>query len=261
MMPSIDKRQVERQFSRAANTYDEAACVQHLMSDRLLQLACTHFSETTPRILDLGCGTGYSMGQLQKKFPQSNITGVDLSHNMLARARNRLPAATFIQADMEHLQFQSTFKFDLVFSNASIQWCDLSSVLHTAKKMLSPGGLFVYSSFGPETHLEIARAWDIAHPGRIHHIDFLTESDHLNALDQAGFDILDQYRKLIQPRFDSARSMLSSVKRTGATNASNRRDKGLLSRKTYARFLKYLGQSEPLELSYETLSFVARIPD
>lgn len=257
MMPGIDKRQVERQFSRAANTYDDAARVQHQMSDRLLQLACTYLPETISSILDLGCGTGYSMEQLQEKFPNSKITGLDLSHNMLTRARDRLPGALFIQADME--QFQPAEKFDLVFSNASVQWCDLPSVLQTTKKSLKPGGLFVYSSFGPDTHLEIARAWDMAHPGRVHHIDFLKESDHLIALKQAGFEVLNHQRQLIQPRFDSTRAMLSSVKRTGATNASSLRDKGLLSRETYARFLEYLGQPRPLELSYETLSFVTRV--
>ncbi|MEQ9565601.1 MAG: methyltransferase domain-containing protein, partial [Pseudomonadales bacterium] len=171
----------------------------------------------------------------------------------------RLPGALFIQADME--QFQPEQKFDLVFSNASVQWCDLSAVMQTTKNSLKPGGLFVYSSFGPDTHLEIARAWDMAHPGRVHHIDFLKESDHLIALKQAGFEVLNHQRQLIQPRFDSTRAMLSSVKRTGATNASSLRDKGLLSRETYARFLEYLGQPNPLELSYETLSFVARAPD
>lgn len=259
MMPGIDKRQVERQFSRAANTYDDAARVQYLMSDRLLQLASTYLSETISSILDLGCGTGYSMEQLQKKIPGSKITGLDLSHNMLTRARDRLPNALFIQADME--QFRPAQRFDLVFSNASVQWCDLESVLETARKSLNPGGLFVYSSFGPDTHLEIARAWDMAHPGRVHHIDFLNESDHLLALKEAGFEILNHRRQLMQPRFDSTGAMLSSVKRTGATNASSLRDKGLLSRETYARFLEYLGQSRPLELSYETLSFIARTPD
>ncbi|MFX4228834.1 MAG: hypothetical protein ACFHHU_13460 [Porticoccaceae bacterium] len=62
-------------------------------------------------------------------------------------------------------------------------------------------------------------AWDMAHPGRVHHIDFLKESDHLIALKQAGFEVLNHQRQLIQPRFDSTRAMLSSVKRTGATNA------------------------------------------
>ncbi|MFX4228833.1 MAG: class I SAM-dependent methyltransferase [Porticoccaceae bacterium] len=50
---------------------------------------------------------------------------------MLTRARDRLPGALFIQADME--QFQPEQKFDLAFSNASVQWCDLPAVMQTTK--------------------------------------------------------------------------------------------------------------------------------
>ena len=258
MMPGIDKRQVERQFSRAAQTYDDAAVVQHQMSDELLHKTAEALTDPPTSILDLGCGTGYSLIQLQGWFPQARLTGLDLSHSMLARARCRVPNAQFIQGDME--DFQSASGFDLIFSNASIQWCDLSAVLQTAKDCLNPGGLFVYSSFGPGTHHEIARAWNMAQPGKVHHIDFLNESDHLSALDQQGFEVLEHQRQFIAPHFDTPQSLLSSIKQTGATNASSLREKGLLSRETYARFLEYLGQPVPLQLSYETLSFVARFP-
>ncbi len=259
MMAGIDKQQVERQFSRAASTYDEAAKVQHQMSDQLLQMICRQLAKPPKRILDLGCGTGYSMAQLQQIFPQARLTGLDLSHQMLTRARDRVPAADFIQADMEN--FQPGVRFDLVFSNASIQWCDLFPVLQTVKNSLKPGGYFAYSSFGPATHREIAKAWNTAQPGKVHHIDFLSESDHLNALKQSGFELVGQQKQLLQPTFDSLPELLSSVKKTGATNAASKRDKGLLSRHTYARFLASLGQQSPLALSYEAISFVTRIPE
>lgn len=259
MIPGIDKRQVERQFSRAARTYDDAAAVQHQMSNNLMSLLIDAFTDSPETILDMGCGTGYSLEQLSSKFPQARMTGIDLSHSMLIMARQRNPQATYIQADMEC--FHSETSFDLVFSNASIQWCDLEAVIQTANQCLNPGGLFVYNSFGPGTHREIARAWNMAQPGKVHHIDFLGESDHLSALEQFDFEMLNHRRQLIAPQFDTTHSLLYSIKQTGATNASLLRDKGLLSREIYARFLEYLGQTSPLKLSYETLSFVVRKPD
>jgi len=259
MIPGIDKRQVERQFSRAAQTYDDAAAVQHQMSDNLLSLLTEALTESPATILDFGCGTGYSLEQLMNKFPNTRVTGIDLSHSMLSKARYRVPKANFVQSDMEC--FYSNTDFDLVFSNASIQWCDLTAVLRSAKQCLKPGGLFVYSSFGPGTHREIARAWNMAQPGKVHHIDYLDESDHLFALEHFDFELLNHERKLIVPQFDTTHSLLYSIKQTGATNASTLRDKGLLSREIYARFLECLGQPSPLKLSYEALSFVVRRPD
>jgi len=73
------------------------------------------------RIIDIGCGPGNSTRELKKKWPKAEIIGIDNSPNMIKMAKENLPELEWIVADaganLSHLG-----KFDIVFSNAAIQW-------------------------------------------------------------------------------------------------------------------------------------------
>ena len=70
-------------------------------------------------VVDLGCGPANSTELLVERFPQAEIVGVDSSHEMLDRARRRLPQCRFIEADIATWVPE---KPDLIFANAVFQW-------------------------------------------------------------------------------------------------------------------------------------------
>lgn len=72
------------------------------------------------RIVDIGCGPGNSTKVLRERWPQARITGLDNSPEMIARARETFPQESWILADAA--QWQPAEAFDLVFSNATLQW-------------------------------------------------------------------------------------------------------------------------------------------
>ena len=97
------------------------------------------------RILEVGTGTGSGAVLVAERFPDAELTGVDLSPEMVRRARARLPHARFAAADAAALPFPDA-SFDLVVQlNVPVYWREL-------KRVLAPDGLvLIASTFGPAT--------------------------------------------------------------------------------------------------------------
>ena len=256
MNACVDKIQVEKQFSRAARSYNSAAQLQQQMSDQLIdRLQAYTQSMAIRRITDLGCGTGLSLKNLSCRYPDAELTAVDLSPMMLAEAKRLVPGAQLLCRDME--EHIGQVPQDLIFSNASIQWCELEKTIDKCYKSLKNKGILCFSSFGPSTHKQLAEAWQNVDSYE-HRIDFLDAHTHCQILEKQGFQILEQESRLVHQQFNSTQALLASIKKTGATNASRNRHRGLLSKARYQKFLAELGKQQPLLLSYETLSFIAQ---
>ena len=74
------------------------------------------------KALDVGCGPGNSSRVLADAFPGARITGVDSSPEMIAAAAAAHPDMTFRLCDAGDLASLGENGFDIVFSNACIQW-------------------------------------------------------------------------------------------------------------------------------------------
>jgi trans-aconitate 2-methyltransferase len=73
------------------------------------------------RVVDLGCGTGELTRRLADALPESEVLGIDLSPDMLERAGEFARAGLrFAHADQAAL----TGRWDLIFSNAALQWSE-----------------------------------------------------------------------------------------------------------------------------------------
>ncbi len=69
-------------------------------------------------ILEIGCGPGFMLEQLSKARPKL-LVGVDISQDMLNRAKTRCGSATLIRGDVSNLPLDN-FTFDVVFSRGSV---------------------------------------------------------------------------------------------------------------------------------------------
>lgn len=72
-------------------------------------------------ILDIGCGPGNSTKVLKDAFPSAKILGIDRSENMIQKARETYPDMAFEVMDITN-EMQRLDSFDLIFSNACLQW-------------------------------------------------------------------------------------------------------------------------------------------
>lgn len=98
--------------------------------------------EAPRRIIDIGCGPGNSTILLKYRWPDADITGIDLSQAMIEQAKKDYPDIRFITGDaggdLSHLGW-----FDVLFANASLQWIpDHPHLIPRLFGMVNPGGVF-----------------------------------------------------------------------------------------------------------------------
>lgn len=74
------------------------------------------------RIIDIGCGPGNSTHVLASQFAEASVLGVDNSMDMIEAARKTYPAIDFQLCDASKDLPAIGDTFDIVFSNACIQW-------------------------------------------------------------------------------------------------------------------------------------------
>lgn len=98
------------------------------------------------RVLDLGSGAGTdSLVAAQMVGEAGRVTGIDMTHEMLAKARAAATemAATnveFVEGEVEHLPFEDE-TFDVVISNGVIDLVpDKDAVFAELHRVLAPGG-------------------------------------------------------------------------------------------------------------------------
>ena len=91
-------------------------------------------------ILDAGCGPGNSTAVLRECWPGARLLGADASEDMLEAARKAMPGTPFVQADLNG-ELSGLGAFDLVFSNAVLQWLpDPGEGLSRLFALVKPGG-------------------------------------------------------------------------------------------------------------------------
>ncbi|RDI96920.1 malonyl-[acyl-carrier protein] O-methyltransferase BioC [Dyella solisilvae] len=247
----FDQRQVRRNFGRAANTYEQHDAlqreVQTLLLDRL-----GFYLETPERVIDVGAGTGRGTALLRKRYPKAQVVAMDLALPMLRAARKHaswLKPFQRVCAEATSLPLPD-HSVDVLHSNLCFQWVDdLTALFSECVRVLKPGGLLVYSTFGPDTLKELRAAW--AEADQQPHVSrFLDMHDLGDAMINAGLrdPVLDVDRYTLT--YSEPRMLLKELQGLGATNADRERERHLLGKRHYQRMLA----------AYETMRVDGRIP-
>ncbi len=93
-------------------------------------------------IVDLGCGSGAFTAQLQRRFPDCRMTGLDLSEGCVKRAKAEHPDIVFKVADAEATGLSAASVDAVSFSGVLHHFPDFSKVAAEAFRLLKPGGRF-----------------------------------------------------------------------------------------------------------------------
>jgi len=221
----LNPRTVRRTFDRLASLYDGHAALEQEVATRLLDRL--EFHRLTPRrIVDLGCGTGLASAGLKKRFTKAQVIGLDSSHAMLVQLRRRSGVFRRLRAvcaDMSALPLADQSS-ELLFSNLAMQWCpDPVSLFAEFRRVLTPGGMLLFSSFGPATLRELSAAWAQA-DGTAQTMAFVDILQVGDALMAAGFQepVIDADRITVSyPNIDSLVRELEATGTSGFLQGRN----------------------------------------
>jgi malonyl-CoA O-methyltransferase len=227
----LERRSVQRSFSDAASRYDASAVLQTRTREELLDRL--QWVRLEPRVVvDLGAGTGHASAALKRRYRGSRVLAVDLSPGMLAETARRstwFHRLDTVLADAGSLPFRDA-SVDLVFSNLMLQWCnDPDAVFAECRRVLRPGGLLTYTTFGPDTLRELRQAW-AAVDDRTHVNRFIDMHDLGDAMVRSGLaePVMDVDRVTLT--YDDARALMGDLKAIGAHNVNAGRARGLTGR-------------------------------
>ena len=80
---------------------------------------------------------------MANKWPQAEITGIDSSKEMLREAEAAYPGVNWIQCDLN--EWVPDKKYDIIFSNAALQWIDpVHSLIDSSVEALNQGGALAF---------------------------------------------------------------------------------------------------------------------
>jgi malonyl-CoA O-methyltransferase len=238
----LDKRLVRESFDRAAHSYDEVAILQREIGQRLLErLDLIKLQPQT--IVDIGAGTGELGAALAKRYKDSEVILLDLAPRMLKLARQRqgmmerwFGKQRFVCGDAEQLPLADN-SVDMLFSNFALQWCsDLDRAFAEFQRVLRPGGLLLFTTFGPDTLTELRQAWR-AVDDAVHVNTFIDMHDIGDALMRARLaePVMDAERLTLT--YQDGMGVMRDLKAMGAHNVSAGRHHGLTGKQKLQQML------------------------
>ena len=261
----INKQRLRDDFSQAASSYDAAAVVQHAICDRTLERVDLLKLQPT-FILDIGTGTGRSLKGLQSRFPKSSIIACDIALPMLMQCRQQCKyAAKLVCSNAEQLPFTDE-SVDLIFSTSTFQWCtDIYQVLSECRRVLSLNGVLIFSTFGPDTLMQLRDSW--AQVDDCEHVHEFLDMHHIGDILLAtkfADPVVDM--EIINIQYQSLRQLLQDLKDTGSRGKFNtsisKISPGLMSKEKYQclehAYEVYRQENALLPASYEVIYGYAR---
>jgi malonyl-CoA O-methyltransferase len=243
----LDHALVRRHFTRAAPTFADAAVLAREIERRMLERL--DYVKIDPRsIVDAGCGLGAGLRELGLRYPAAQRIGVDAAASMLHGARDALTlkqrvrayfggnGAQLVCADMRAMPLGDA-ACDMVWSNFGLAFAgEPQAALREFARVLKPGGLLMFSAYGPDTLRELRAAFAAAdvHP---HVHDFTDMHDLGDMLSASGFATPVMDMEMITLTYADVAALARDLRASGQSNALASRHRGLSGKHAWRRML------------------------
>jgi malonyl-CoA O-methyltransferase len=233
----IEKYRIQKHFDAKAECYESSAVLQREVCDRMLERL--QLVKLQPqRIVDVGAGTGWGVAGLMQHYRTAQVLALDISVPMLMRSKSKggwLRKPKLICGDAEAIPLADN-SVDIVFSSLMLQWCDAEKVFAEFQRILTPGGMLMFSSFGPDTLKELRYSWRQV-DDKSHVNEFVDMHDLGDALLASGFAEPVMDMDVMTLTYKDAKSVMMDLKNIGANTPVENISRGLLTPRKLQRVL------------------------
>jgi S-adenosylmethionine-diacylgycerolhomoserine-N-methlytransferase len=149
-LPHSGKQQLSSYYRFQSRIYDLTRW-SFLFGRRSLIKHLPLRTENRFRVLEVGCGTGKNLVEIAKKFPHAEITGIDLSEDMLNICRKKIKPfngrITSIHGAFGEVRFKE--KFDLIVFSYCLTMANpgWEKLLRLTSASLRPKGIIAVVDF------------------------------------------------------------------------------------------------------------------
>jgi demethylmenaquinone methyltransferase/2-methoxy-6-polyprenyl-1,4-benzoquinol methylase len=156
---------VHQFFRGTGNTYDHMVNLCTVGFDRYWKKRMLEkIPEGSTRIMDQACGTGILTLKIAQKFPHAVITGVDVTEEYLAvakekAARIKLGNVHFILGRAEDVLLDQSF--DCITSSYLAKYAQIGRLIRNIREMLRHGGVLIMHDFTYPSDRAFAYVWEI----------------------------------------------------------------------------------------------------
>ena len=136
-------------FNARAEIYD-IHMLDDLGLDEFYEAIDVCFTTPVNRLLDLGCGTGLELERLFARFPDMEVTGIDMSPEMLKKLMTKFPEKTIRLICGSYFDEDFCGIYDAALSTYSLHHFSAERKLALYKKIhaaLDTGGVFVFGDY------------------------------------------------------------------------------------------------------------------
>lgn len=229
---------IAQKFLKAKTSYSQNASVQKTMREKLISLLEKHGLKSFESVFEFGAGLGEFTHLLSEKIHFKTYIYNDINDYKVSLAKD-IEKRIF---DMNELALQNLPSFDLITSNACLQWLDAKSILHELDKFLCPKGILLLSSFLKGNLWQIKQSCKIS-------LEYLELKDFQEFFKQ-NYELLELFSQDYELKFKSPLEVFKHLKASGVNSLGHK----FLSKS----FLKNFALKYDNTLTYRPVFILAR---